>query len=201
MKPPANIPESFTTERLVIRRPEVGDVQAIVAGVRESLTEIQPWMTWATPDYSDEACEQNTREAIAKFVTRENLRYHFHDRKTGEFIGSSGLHRINWAVPRFEIGYWVRSAKAGQGYVTETVRGLTRMAFERLAAKRIEIRCDDLNDQSARVAERCGYELDAILRNWQRAADGTLRHERVYVMLDPALLIETPERGRIHTTP
>lgn len=185
-----DVPESITSERLTIRSPQVSDVPEIVDAVRESLEALEPWMRWATRDYSVDDCEANTRQAIARFVTRQDLRYHFHDRVTGELIGSSGLHRINWQVPRFEIGYWVRTSKAGQGYVSETVRALSRLAFDRLGAKRLEIRCDDLNLASARVAERCGFELDAILFNWQRAADGSLRHERVYVMLEPSLLTE-----------
>jgi RimJ/RimL family protein N-acetyltransferase len=146
---------------------------------------LRPWMAWARGDYTLEACEINTRQAIAKFVTRQDLRYQFVDRTSGEMVGSSGLHRINWQVPRFEIGYWVRTSRSGQGYVGETVRALTRLAFEALGARRVEIRCDDLNLASARVAERCGFELDTILRNWQRGPDGTLRHERIYSMVDP----------------
>ena len=32
-----------------------------------------------------------------------------------------GLHRIDWAVPKFEIGYWARTSHAGRGYITEDV--------------------------------------------------------------------------------
>jgi RimJ/RimL family protein N-acetyltransferase len=186
--PLPEVPESISSERLTIRCPRLADVPRIVAAVHESLDELEPWMRWATRDYSLEACEANTRQAIAQFITRENLRYHFHDPDSGELIGSSGLHRINWQVPRFEIGYWVRTSQAGKGYVSETVRALSRMAFETLDAKRVEIRCDDLNLASARVAERCGFELNGVLSNWKRAHDGTLRHERVYAMIDPARL-------------
>lgn len=189
MKLPA-VPESITSERLMIRCPRVSDVPDVVAAVHESLPELEPWMAWASRDYSLGECETNIRQAMAQFITRQNLRYHFHDRATGELVGSGGLHRINWQVPRFEIGYWVRTSRSGQGYVSEAVRALTRLAFADFGAKRLEIRCDDLNADSARVAERCGFELDAILYNWQRGRDGSLRHERVYVMLDPTLLTE-----------
>jgi RimJ/RimL family protein N-acetyltransferase len=181
-----DVPEVIESERLSIRAPRVTDVPGLVSAVRESITQLEPWMRWATSEYSAESCEANVRQAIARFVTRQDLRYHLIDRSTGELLGSSGLHRINWQVPRFEIGYWVRTSRAGRGYVSESVRALTRTAFESLGARRVEIRCDDLNLPSARVAERCGFELETTLRNWQRAPDGTLRHERIYVLLDPA---------------
>jgi RimJ/RimL family protein N-acetyltransferase len=182
----SDVPEVIDTERLSIRAPRVEDVPGLVSAVGESLAELEPWMRWATRDYSAESCEASVRQAIARFVTRQDLRYHLLDRASGEILGSSGLHRINWQVPRFEIGYWVRTSRAGRGIVSESVRALTRTAFEALGARRVEIRCDDLNLASARVAERCGFELESTLRNWQRAPDGSLRHERVYVLLDAA---------------
>ena len=41
--------------------------------------------------------------------------------KDGRFLGSSGLHRIDWDVPKFEIGYWCRTSLARRGYITEAV--------------------------------------------------------------------------------
>ena len=79
-------------------------------------------------------------------------------------VGSSGLHRINWAVPKVEIGYWVRTPYAGQGYITEAVAALTDFAFTTLAAHRVEIRCDARNERSAAVARRSGFTLEGILR-------------------------------------
>ena len=34
------------------------------------------------------------------------------------FIGGTGLHRIDWAQRQFEIGYWCRSSRVGEGFVT-----------------------------------------------------------------------------------
>ena len=176
------VPEYTETERLIIRKPRLEDVSAIYTSVRESLPELSPWLPWATPEYSLQGCEENTREAIAQFITRQNLRYHFHDKETGEHIGCSGLHRVNWNVPKFEIGYWCRTSKVGQGYVTETVRALTKLALENFGAARVEIQCDDKNVKSAQVAERCGYGLEGVSRNHSRGVDGSLRDTRIYAV-------------------
>ncbi len=104
-------------------------------------------------------------------------------RESGTLVGSSGLHRIDWEVPKFEIGYWYRTSFAGQGYVTEAVRGITKFAFEELMARRIEIRCDTLNKPSARVAEKAGYHLEGELRHEQISTGGELRNTFVYSML------------------
>ena len=180
--PLPHIPERLETPRLIVRRPRLEDVPDIYASVHESLAELSPWMVWATPDYSLAGCEENTREAIAHFMTRRNLRYHFHDKETGEHIGNSGLHAVHWDVPKFEIGYWCRTSKVGQGYVTETVQALTKLALEDLGAARVEIQCDDKNVRSAQVAERCGYGLEGVLRCHSRDMDGSLRNTRIYAV-------------------
>jgi RimJ/RimL family protein N-acetyltransferase len=93
------------------------------------------------------------------FLERTELKRHFYLKGAETLVGSSRLHRIDWEVPKFEIGYWCRTRCSGQGYTTEAVRSIAAFAFEALEAKRVEIRCDTLNRPSARVAERAGFHL------------------------------------------
>lgn len=179
MIPYPDIPMHLETERLVIRPPTVQDIPAIYAAVIESLEDLKPWMAWSH-NYTMDGCEVNTREAIAGFVTRDKLRYHFHDKKTGELVANSGFHAVDWKVPKLEIGYWCRTSKQGQGYVTEGVKGLTEMAFKDLGAVRLEIRCSKQNTRSAAVAERCGYGLEGTLRFDSRSPSGELTSTRIY---------------------
>lgn len=72
-------------------------------------------------------------------------------KETGALVGGSGLHRIDWSVPKFEIGYWCRTRFAGHGYITEAVRGLGAFAFDQLGTRRVEILCDSRNHRSVRV--------------------------------------------------
>lgn len=154
----------------------------IVTAVRESLSELKPWMVWATDDYSLAGCEENIREAIADFVTRKGLRYHFHDRSTGELIAASGFHAVDWEVPKMEIGYWCRSTKTGQGYISEGVHALKQLALAELGVVRLELRCDALNKKSSAVAERCGFKLEGVLKNEARAVSGELRDTCIYAL-------------------
>ncbi|MBN2304508.1 MAG: GNAT family N-acetyltransferase, partial [Anaerolineae bacterium] len=103
----------------------------------------------------------------------------------GAVVGGSGLHRIDWSVPRMEIGYWARTSMSGHGYITEAVLGITAFAFETLGAQRIEIRCDARNIRSAAVAERAGYTREACLRHSDRGVDGSLRDTLIYAMFPP----------------
>jgi len=86
-------------------------------------------------------------------------------------------------VPKFEIGYWCRTRFAGQGYITEAVRGISDFAFDVLDANRLEIRCDSLNHRSVKVAKRAGFHLEGELRNAEVGPDGSLRNILVFSMI------------------
>jgi RimJ/RimL family protein N-acetyltransferase len=178
-----DFPEEFESERLLVRAPRVGDGVELNALVHTSVEELRPWMPWVTPVPTVEQSEESVRKAIGRWKLREDLRLHLYLKSTGEFIGGSGLHRINWEVPKFEIGYWIGSRFTGKGYITEAVDRIARFAFEELRARRVEIRCDDRNVRSIGVAERAGFLLEGILRNDSRSTGGEIRSTRIYAKI------------------
>ncbi|MFO7634850.1 MAG: GNAT family protein [Caldilinea sp.] len=163
-----DIPDTFESERLLLRAPRPGDGEALNQAVVESLAELRPWMAWATeaPTLSDS--EEGVRRAAVKYMAREDFMLLLWRKNTGELVGASGMHRIDWEVPAVEIGYWVRTSMAGQGYITEAVNAITSFAFDVIGAHRVEIRCDARNVRSAAVARRAGFDLEGILRNEAR---------------------------------
>ncbi len=64
-----------------------------------------------------------------------------------------------------ELGYSVLPSARGRGVATETLRQLTVWALSELGAVRLELRIDPRNESSKRVAERCGYALEGVLRS------------------------------------
>lgn len=177
------IPEEFESPRLTIRLPRVGDGAALHAAIVESVDILRPWMPWVHPTPTLEDEEENVRRARARFLAREDLWLLLFLKGTDTFVGGSGLHRIDWGVPKFEIGYWVRKKFEGQGYISEAVVRITEFAFETLHARRVEIRVDDRNRRSWRIPERLGFRLEGILRNEARDVEGKLRDTRVYARI------------------
>jgi RimJ/RimL family protein N-acetyltransferase len=175
-----DLPDSFETERLRVRSPMPGDGPELHAAVGESMDELLPWMPWPKEHRTVEDSETSAREARVRFLERTELRMHLYLKGTGMLVGSSGLHRIDWEVPKVEIGYWCRTRFVGRGYTTEAVRGIAAFAFDVLGANRMAIRCDPRNRPSARVAERAGFRLEGELCNDSRGADGTLRNTLVF---------------------
>ena len=161
-------PYSFDTERLTIRGPLPGDGAEALKASRESQKEVKQWLPWAVELPTEEEYEVRIRRGQLKFLGREDLWLMLLLKGTNTIIGGSGLHRIDWSVPKFEIGYWLHSGYTGQGYMTEAVTAVTDFAFETLGAKRVEIRCNADNVRSAAVAQRVGYTYEGTLRNFER---------------------------------
>jgi RimJ/RimL family protein N-acetyltransferase len=175
-----SIPESFESKRLLIRAPLWDDGVMVNEAIIESIEELQPWMPWARNIPKLEETEIYIRRSRLQFLDRTDLRLLLILKDTGQLIGSSGLHRIDWQSRKFEIGYWVRTSYGNQGYITEAVEAITNYAVQELHANRIEIRCDGRNSRSARVAERQGFTLEGILRNDMCDVDGSLRNTMVF---------------------
>ena len=179
-----DVPERIETARLLLRPPRPGDGTMLCAAVGETLAELAPWMPWAQAAPTPQDCELQCRRMHAKFTSRGDLVYFMFERAAdgaeGAFVGGTGLHRIDWSVPRLEIGYWRRAGFEGRGLVAEAVRALARMAFDALGARRVEIRMDPRNECSVRVAERARFTFEGVLRQDSVDVKGAGRDTRVY---------------------
>jgi Acetyltransferase (GNAT) domain len=73
-----------------------------------------------------------------------------------DVAGSSGLMSPQGPAV-FEIGYWARSAHAGNGYATAAALALAEAGFGQPGIGRVEIHRDVDNPASGRVAAEAGF--------------------------------------------
>jgi RimJ/RimL family protein N-acetyltransferase len=175
-----DVPEEIATERLALRATRAGMGAAVAAAVRESRKELERWMAWARDARSPAESERHCREMQLRWHAREEFDFCFHRRSDGLLVGKGGLHTIDWSIPKFEIGYWIRSACVRQGFATEATLALVRMACEKLGANRIEITSDARTAARRRGADMCGFELEGIGRRIRRVAHGKLADSCMY---------------------
>jgi ribosomal-protein-serine acetyltransferase len=179
-----DFPSQFVTDRLLIRIPYPGDGKVVYEAIQASINEFKNWLPFVQKEQSEQNTEANIREAHLRFLKREDLRLLIFLKESSQFIGSSGLHNPNWDVPKFEIGYWIDTRYSGKGYMTEAVQGISNYAFNELKARRLEIRCDTLNEKSKAIPERLGFSLEGILRNEDVSIDGSkLRDTFIYAKI------------------
>jgi RimJ/RimL family protein N-acetyltransferase len=178
-----DLPDSMQTERLALRMPQAGDGPQLLPALAESLPQLRRFLAslpWVAADPTPDSAERWCRNAQANFLARKDLPFLIFERASGELLGACGLHRTEWETPKTEVGYWIRSSRAGQGFITEAVEALCGYAFAHLGALRVELVVDEDNISSRRVADRCRFHLEGTMRNERRAPDGTLRNTCVY---------------------
>ena len=100
---------------------------------------------------------------------------------SGQPVGMTTYMNIDPVHQRVEIGStWYASRVQRTPLNTEAKRLLLAHAFEALQCIAVEFRTHRFNVQSRRAIERLGAQFDGMLRNHQRAANGTLRDTAVY---------------------
>jgi RimJ/RimL family protein N-acetyltransferase len=87
------------------------------------------------------------------------------DEADGRFLGLALAPSIDRESATLELGYVVAPADRGRGVATAALRLLTEWAFAEAGAERIELLISVQNIASKRVAERCGYRRDGVLRS------------------------------------
>lgn len=175
-----DVPEQFDTERLLLRAPCVGDGAEMHDAIVESADHLRVWVPWAKPDITIDEEEALQRKKRIKFLARESFFFNIYSKGAGTLVGVIALWNIDWSVPKFEIGYFIRTSFEGKGFATEAVNGITRFAFDQLNALRIQITSPLQNEPSWRVAERAGFTLEGIIRNDYRDVDGNLLDSKYY---------------------
>jgi len=87
------------------------------------------------------------------------------DAETGEFLGMAGLVAIEREENQAEIGYVVAREARGRGIAQRALRLVTDYALGNVGLDRVQLLIDVENEASLRVAERCGYEREGVMRS------------------------------------
>lgn len=152
-------------ERIYLKRHDktLKHAEEMLELIRNSIPELQPWLSWASAEYSLE-------QAYEYMVYSDDLWYEKSGYiyaiclKDGRCIGNISIQNISENNKRGEFGYWMSTPYSGQGYMQEAVELLEKEAFAKGFHKMI-IRTDVRNLKSTNVAVKRGYNLDGIMRS------------------------------------
>jgi RimJ/RimL family protein N-acetyltransferase len=104
-------------------------------------------------------------------------------RRDDRVLGDLSLFHISAEHRGAELGWVLDPAHGGQGYATEAVHALLRVAFEVWGLHRVVARIDARNGPSLRLAERLGMRREAhlVANEWFK---GEWSDEIDYALLD-----------------
>jgi ribosomal-protein-alanine N-acetyltransferase len=170
------IPARIDSERIYLRSYEAGDGPWYYAMSQKNRTHLARYEAdnVVMSIESEQDAEVVVQELAAEWRARTCFFMGAFDRETDGFVAQLYIGPVNWNVPEFEMGFFVDRDREGQGYVTEAVRAAMGFIFDHLGAHRVRMECDDTNERSRRVAERCGMVREGHIRENKRNLDGTL---------------------------
>ncbi|HXN77525.1 MAG TPA: GNAT family protein [Candidatus Dormibacteraeota bacterium] len=117
-------------------------------------------------------------------ATEDPLFYAIVDRAAGGARGMASFLRMEPVHGVIEIGHiWFAPALQRTRQATEAIYLLARHAFDDLGYRRLEWKCDSLNEPSRRAAERFGFVYEGMFRQ-HMVVKGRSRDTAWYSILD-----------------
>ena len=178
-------PIRFESQRIILRPYQAGDGEMYFAAGQRNRQHLQRYEAenvLLSPKSEQEA-EALVQELAADWAAGNCYFLGAWDKTTGEFVAQVYIGVVNRDTPEFEIGYIADVDHEGQGYVTEAVKTALGFVFDHLHAHRVSLRCDTSNMRSQRLAERCGFTREGLLRQVRRQPDGSFSDALIYGLL------------------
>lgn len=155
---------SFFMPEVKIRPQELFDAELLFEIITHTNLE---FIEMPIKTLEEEKCFLRLNEAKRK----ANFEYNYSILFYGKLVGACGI-RIDQHRPWVgEIGYFVDRDYQGKGIAAEAVRQLEKVGFEGLDLQRITILMDTRNLASERVAQKCGYEKEGIMKKVHRVGE------------------------------
>ena len=141
----------IATERLVLRRPQDGDVADIAAlADNRRIAEMLARMPYP---YGE--AEARSFVAMAQSKVAGGAVFAVTQAETGTFVGCAGL---NVKERGLELGYWIGEPHWKRGYATEAAHALVDLAFRATGITVLHASCRVINPASRRVIHKCGFQ-------------------------------------------
>lgn len=106
------------------------------------------------------------------------------ERESGRRVGMCSFMSIVPEMQRVEIGHiWYAPHLQGTGISIEVASMLLSEAFERLGYRRVEWKCNALNERSRRAALKLGFSFEGVFRQ-HMIVKGRNRDSAWFSMLD-----------------
>ncbi len=175
-------PTEILTERLRLRAPRRADSGPLYEAIAETLEQLVPWLPWARPDHSRTETRRYLRAARTAWARHTSFEFVI-ESPSGEILGVTSLHRIDWLRRSAGIGYWIRRSRFGEGLATEASDAVLAHAFGALLLHRVEALVALANKPSQRVVEKLGFTREGVARDAE-FVDGRFLDHIQYSLLD-----------------
>jgi len=141
------------------------DAASFTEAVRESVTTVGKWMSWAHSGYSEAEAQSWFALCAQERAKGTSHEFGIFDADSKTFVGGCGLNQFNAVHGFCNLGYWVRQSWQRKGAASAAVQALARFAFEELKLGRVEIVVAAENAPSIALAAKAGALQEGLARN------------------------------------
>jgi RimJ/RimL family protein N-acetyltransferase len=153
--------ESLRGSRVLLRPLD----PAVDAQPLHASTEADPTIWTYLPDGPYRSSEELGRTLAQEAGAEGYVFYAIEPTAAGHALGQAAYMRIEPSMGAIEIGnIWLAPELQRTTAATEAIYLLARHAFDDLGYRRLEWKCDSLNANSRRAAERFGFRFEGIFR-------------------------------------
>lgn len=160
---PDGAPEPPSGEGLDLRLPNSADIEDIVEICRDP--EVQAWTT-IPENYTPEDAEAWIRHAAQGWNTCHEFGFVGVDESTRLIVGTVGVRSTRPDRRIADIGYTVSPRARGRGIAPRMVHLVRTWTLGVWPVERFQIHVYVGNTPSERVAEKCGFRREGVLRRF-----------------------------------
>ena len=163
--------KEWETQRLVIREAAAVKARELAEFHRRSREFMKAYAP-AREDayYTEDFWEEELRRQLTEEADGRSKRFYLYRKEEPErlcgYVALSNIVRA--AFQSCFMGYQMGERWVDQGYMTEAVTQVVRIAFQELGLHRIEANIMPWNKRSLRVAEKCGFVSEGMSRAYLR---------------------------------
>ena len=155
--------ETITTERLILRKFRVEDAADILEYASDTAT--VEFLVWEGLDTIEAA-----RDAVYNYYWSRPGIWAIELAESGKMIGCIDIRLIQ-EHDKVQFGYVLNRNYWGKGYMTETLRAVMHLCFDKLEVNRFEAQHYAGNEGSGRVMEKCGMVREGCLMQGEKIKD------------------------------
>ena len=147
----------FETQRLILRKPQITDVEEYMTFVNSAFVNRYNAMTPVTWEKAESQFANASDDLSALAIELK---------ESGKIIGMiyTGEDSLRYGVDSKEFSYFLREEEAGKGYMKEALRALIQYLFTEEQLTCVSARCFVPNVASQRLLESLGFHRDGVIR-------------------------------------
>ena len=145
----------FVLEKIT---PDMENARELLSVINDNRDYLSTYLEWV----DDYTTLEKTLANIKKSYSNDVCSYFI--TIGGKIVGKIGFVDIDENMG--EISYWLTKKYTGRGIMTRALNLISGIGFNKIGLNRIQLTLDADNIRSEAVAQRCGFQLEGILRKY-----------------------------------